>query len=176
MGASDYLWVLNGNANVGTATINGRLEVGDAAHTSARLSGTVTVNSDGLLAGQGTIVGSVNVNGGVVAPGAITGTAIGALHAAGDVTFGGNSTFRVNANAAGQASKFEVGGVATLSGGRVQVLAQSGTYAPSTPYTILTATGARPPRHWMASRAIWPFSHHHSAIPLASICDADAGY
>jgi outer membrane autotransporter protein len=141
MGASDSVWVLNGNANVGTATINGRLEVGDAAHTSARLSGTVTVNSDGLLAGQGTIVGSVNVNGGVVAPGAITGTAIGALHAAGDVTFGGNSTFRVNANTAGQASKLEVGGVATLSGGRVQVLAQSGTYAPSTAYTILTATG-----------------------------------
>ena len=141
MGASDSVWVLNGNSDVGTATINGRLEVGDVTHTSARLSGTVTVNSDGLLAGQGTIVGSVNVNGGVVAPGAITGTAIGALHAAGDVTFGGNSTFRVNANAAGQASKFEVGGVATLSGGRVQVLAQSGTYAPSTAYTILTATG-----------------------------------
>ena len=63
------------------------------------------------------------------------------MHATGDVTFSGNSKFLVNANAAGQASKFEVGGAATLSGGRVQVLAQSGTYAPSTAYTILTATG-----------------------------------
>jgi outer membrane autotransporter protein len=141
MGASDSVWVLNGNSKVGAATISGNLEVGDSGHTSALLTGTVTLNSDGLLAGQGTIIGSVNVNGGVVAPGPLTGTAIGALHAAGDVTFGGNSTFRVNANAAGQASKFEVGGVATLSGGRVQVLAQSGTYAPSTAYTILTATG-----------------------------------
>ena len=140
MGASDSVWVLNGNSKVGAATISGNLEVGDSGHTSALLAGTVTLNSDGLLAGQGTIVGSVNVNGGVVAPGPLTGTAVGTLHAAGDVTFGGNSTFRVNANAAGQASKLEVGGVATLSGGRVQVLAQSGTYAPSTAYTILTAT------------------------------------
>ena len=108
----------------------------------ANLIGDVTVNSGGQLVGQGTVSGDVNVmSGGMVAPGIVSGTAIGTLTVTGDVTFGGNSTFRVNTNAAGLASKLAVGGASTLTGGNVQVVAESGTFAPSTPYTILTAAG-----------------------------------
>ena len=59
----------------------------------------------------------------------------------GNVAFAPNSIFRVNANAAGQASKLAVTGSATLTGGTVHVLA-GGSFAPSssTPYTILTTT------------------------------------
>ena len=77
----------------------------------------------------------------MVAPGAVAGTAIGTLTVTGNAAFTANSTFAVSANAAGQASKLAVGGTATLTDGKVQVLAQSGTFAPSTQYTILTAAG-----------------------------------
>jgi outer membrane autotransporter protein len=140
--ASGNFWVLNGNSGVGAATISGILEVGDGAHASAKLIGNVTVNSGGQLAGQGTISGDVNVmSGGLVAPGAVAGTAIGTLTVTGNAAFTANSTFAVSANAAGQASKLAVGGTAALTDGKVQVLAQSGTFAPSTQYTILTAAG-----------------------------------
>ena len=41
----------------------------------------------------------------------------------------------------GQSDRINVGGTATINGGTVQVLAQSGTYARNTTYTILNATG-----------------------------------
>ena len=142
MASGNSFWVLNGNSGVGAATISGILEVGDGAHASAKLTGNVTVNSGGQLVGQGTISGDVNVmSGGLLAPGAVAGTAIGTLTVTGNAAFAANSTFSVSANAAGQASKLAVGGTATLTDARVQVLAQSGTFAPSTQYTILTAAG-----------------------------------
>ena len=74
---------------------------------SANLIGNVTVNSGGQLAGQGTISGDVNVmSGGLVAPGAVAGTAIGTLTVTGNVAFKASSTFVVNANAAGQPSSW----------------------------------------------------------------------
>jgi outer membrane autotransporter protein len=47
----------------------------------------------------------------------------------------------VEANAAGQSDRINVGGTATINGGTVQVLAQPGNYGPSTTYTILRANG-----------------------------------
>ena len=140
--ASGNHWVLNGNSGVGAATISGILEVGDGAHASANLIGNVAVNTGGQLTGQGIISGNVNVmSGGLLAPGAVAGTAIGTLTVTGNAAFAANSTFSVSANAAGQASKLAVGGTATLTDARVQVLA-GGSFAPSssTPYTILTTT------------------------------------
>ena len=135
-------WVLNGDSIVGAAAVNGgRLEVGDGAHSTANLTGDVTVNSNGLLVGQGKITGNVGVmSGGIVAPGAVSGTAIGTLSVTGNTNFAANSIFGVNANSDGTASKLAVGETATLTGGSVQVRA-GGTFSPSTQYTILTAAG-----------------------------------
>ncbi|WP_456660822.1 autotransporter outer membrane beta-barrel domain-containing protein [Bradyrhizobium sp. JR3.5] len=49
--------------------------------------------------------------------------------------------YQVEANAAGQSDKIAATGTATLGGGNVLALAQTGTYAPQTVYTILTANG-----------------------------------
>ena len=135
-------WVLNSNSSVGAAAVNGgTLEVGDGTHSSAKLTGDVAVNANGLLAGQGTIAGNVDVmNSGRLAPGAVAGTAVGTLTVTGNVNFATNSIFQVTANGDGTNSKLSVGGTATLTNGGVRVAA-GGTFSPSTQYTILTATG-----------------------------------
>src|SRR5262249_36283421 len=51
------------------------------------------------------------------------------------------SIYRVKANAAGKSAMISATGAASIDGGTVQVLAQSGTYARQTRYTILTASG-----------------------------------
>lgn len=54
---------------------SGMLEVGDAEHSSASFTGSVTVNSGGMLRGHGTVDGDVTVNtGGILAPGGSIGT------------------------------------------------------------------------------------------------------
>ena len=108
--------------NAGTLVVNGSLASG------------VTVNG-GTLGGSGTI-GALIVNGGVVSPG----NSIGTLTVNGNFVSSG-STYQVEVNAAGQSDRINVGGTATINGGTVQVLAQSGTYARNTTYTILNATG-----------------------------------
>ncbi len=109
--------------NAGTLAVNGSL------------ASNVMVNGGGLLRGTGTVGGLV-VNGGTVAPG----NSIGTLNVSGNFVQGGGSTYQVEVNAAGQSDKINVGGTATL-GGAVQVLAQPGTYARNTTYTILSANG-----------------------------------
>jgi len=51
------------------------------------------------------------------------------------------SHFDVEVDAAGNSDKVEATGAATLEGGTVHVLAQTGDYAPSTSYEILSAAG-----------------------------------
>jgi outer membrane autotransporter protein len=110
---------------------------------------TITVKAGGTLAGHGTLEGDISVaNRGVLAPGAAIPFSTLHLDALGfgSVNFQDGSIFRVNVNAAGQSDKLQINrvftaGTATLTGGTVDVRAQSGTYAPSTQYNILTATG-----------------------------------
>ncbi len=108
----------------GTLFVNGSLASG------------VTVNIGGTLGGNGTISGAV-VNAGTLAPG----NSIGLLTVNGSYTQAPGSFYQVEANAAGQADRINVGGNAILQGGTVQVLAQPGNYRPSTTYTIVNATG-----------------------------------
>ena len=138
-------WVLNGASEVGVATIQsgGTLGVG-GPNTNALLTGNVTVNSGAELRGFGTIAGDVTVAGGVIAPGLALNVSgnivpVGALTVNGNVTFGANSIYRVNANSDGTADKLAVGGTAQLGG--TVVAKAGGTFAPSTQYTILTASG-----------------------------------
>src|SRR5580704_10014319 len=111
----------------GTLSVNGSI------------TSNVTVGSAGTLGGNGTIFGSV-VNAGALAPG----NSIGLLTVNGTYTQAAGSTYQVEVNAAGQGDRLNVTGApgtATLQGGTVQVLAAAGSYANSTTYTILNATG-----------------------------------
>jgi len=113
----------NTNVNGGTLAVNGSIV------------SSVFVNSGSTLSGVGT-VGAINaLSGGTVAPG----NSIGTLNVTNNVSFVAGSIYRVEANAAGAADKIFANGTASLSGGSVHVLAQPGSYLPSTTYTILTA-------------------------------------
>ncbi|GJE37350.1 autotransporter family protein [Methylobacterium persicinum] len=119
---------LNTGASIGS---------GGALYANGTIGGTVIVNGGGLLGGTGTVGGLAALSGGTVAPG----NSIGTLNVAGNATFLPGSVYQVEANAAGQSDRLAVSGTATLAGGTVQVLAQSGTYNPRTQYAILNATG-----------------------------------
>ena len=110
--------------DAGTLSVNGSLASG------------VTVETSGTLAGTGTITGTVT-NRGVLAPG----NSIGTLTIAGDYVQAVGSTYLVQADAAGRSDELLVTGTATLDGGTVAVLAETGTYRRNTTYTILEATG-----------------------------------
>jgi autotransporter-associated beta strand protein len=114
------------SVNAGTLSVNGSI------------TSNVTVGSGGTLGGNGTIFGNVTTLG-TLAPG----NSIGTLNVVGNFTQGAGSTYQVEANAQGQSDKINITGTATINGGTVQALAQPGTYAPSTTYTILSATGGR---------------------------------
>jgi outer membrane autotransporter protein len=122
-GASTY----TGDTNVNEGVLN----------VTGSLVSAVSVNQGGTLTGTGTIGGLSVGSGGIVAPG----NSIGTLRVAGDVSFDDGSIYRVKANAAGKSAMISATGAASIDGGTVQVLAQSGTYARQTRYTILTASG-----------------------------------
>ncbi|WP_299082825.1 autotransporter domain-containing protein, partial [uncultured Ruegeria sp.] len=135
-------------AGSGTLTLTG-----DSDHTggttvsegallvNGRVDGAVTLDG-GVLGGDGT-VGAVTVNrGSTLAPG----NSIGTLNVDGDITLTSGSTYAVEVNRDGDADRLAVTGEARVSGATVHVSAENGTdtgitYAPSTRYIILTASG-----------------------------------
>ncbi|GLQ07296.1 hypothetical protein GCM10007924_25170 [Sneathiella chinensis] len=127
----------------GALTLTGAHSFGDGADiTGGKLivNGSIAswaeVYGGGALGGDGTL-GGVSMQGGTVAPG----NSIGTLNVTGNVNFSGGGVYEVEVNSAGAADRINAGGTATLSGGSVQVLAENGTYGPSTTYTILSAGG-----------------------------------
>ena len=110
--------------------------LGGTLAVNGSVAGNVAVGPAGTLGGNGTIGGNV-VTAGTLAPG----NSIGTLNVSGNFTQAAGSTYQVEANAAGQADRINVGGAAAIQGGTVQVLAAAGSYANSTTYTILRATG-----------------------------------
>ncbi|MFB0490840.1 outer membrane autotransporter protein [Methylobacterium sp. OAE515] len=131
--------------NVGTLTLTGlgtlsgatEVQAGRLVVNGALANSPVTVWQGADLGGTGTLGGIRALSGGTVSPG----NAIGTLSVTANVGFAPGSTYRVEANAAGQADHITAGGTAALGGGIVQVLAASGAYNPRTTYTILSATG-----------------------------------
>lgn len=118
------------SAFAGTVHIeNGTLSV------NGSLGGTLQIMAGGRLLGSGRI-GNLIV-GGTLAPG----NSIGTLDIAGNLSFSAGSVYQVETDAAGNADRINVAGTANLAGGSVQVLAGAGDYAPTTNYTILSATG-----------------------------------
>jgi autotransporter-associated beta strand protein len=121
----------------GTNSYTGGTMVGSGTlAVNGSIVGNVAVGAAGTLGGNGTIGGSV-VNAGALAPG----NSIGLLTVNGSYTQMAGSTYQVEVNNAGQGDRINVGGAASIQGGTVQVLAAAGSYANSTTYTIVRATG-----------------------------------
>jgi len=139
------LWALNGVSSFAGTTVNsGTLVVGDATHPGASLTSSVQVDGGATLGGQGTVNGNIVVaNGGTIAPGVAS--PFSTLNVTANpfltpnIQFNTGSFFNVNANAAGQTDKLAIGGIATLTGGTVQVQTAATNFAAQTSYTILTA-------------------------------------
>src|SRR5262249_33709610 len=129
---SGTLTLSGANTYTGPTLVNGGI-----LNVTGSLVLAVTVNSGGMLTGNGTIGGLDVGSGGAGAPG----NSIGTLRVAGNVSFEQGSGYQVKANAAGESAMISAAGAASIDGGTVQVLAQSGTYARQTRYTILTASG-----------------------------------
>lgn len=108
--------------NAGTLSVNG--SIADSA---------TTVNNGATLAGSGT-VGDLTLNGGTLAPG----NSIGTLNVSGNVDFS-SGVYEVEVDDAGNSDRIVASGNADLSGARVSILPEAGSYADSTDYTILQA-------------------------------------
>lgn len=135
---------------LGTTTISGgQLVIADKLGGSVNvtggnltvdgiLSGAMTIGSGGRLDGSGTSGSAVIASGGVAAPG----NSIGTLNIVGDITFDPGSVYEVEVSPGGVSSDLiAVTGTATLSGGTVRHIGETGSYSPTSSYTILTATG-----------------------------------
>jgi outer membrane autotransporter protein len=121
----------------GTNSYTGGTMVGAGTlAVNGSIVGNVAVGAAGTLGGNGTIGGSV-VNAGTLAPG----NSIGLLTVNGSYAQLAGSTYQVQVNNAGQGDRINVGGAAAIQGGTVQVQAAAGSYANSTTYTIVRATG-----------------------------------
>ena len=113
-------WTLTGtNAGISNWAVNGGL-----LSVNAAMPNTAFAVNAGTLGGVGTIGAFTAFAGGTVAPG----NGIGTLNVVGNVAFNAGSFYAVEVDPAGNSDKVLAGGTATLSGGTVQVLAQSGTY------------------------------------------------
>ena len=135
---SATLTVDGSNPFVGATNVaSGALIVGDASHTNASLGGTVTVASGATIGGIGSI-GSLNLLG-TIAPGNNEG--IGNFTVSGNAVLQSGSAYRIDALPNGSSDRIVVGGSASLLGGSALALAQTGSWAPSTTYTVLTANG-----------------------------------
>jgi fibronectin-binding autotransporter adhesin len=109
------------------------LEIGDADHTTASLTGPVTIGADGTLAGHGTIGGDVaNGEGGTISPGG----SIGTLTLGGNYSQGANSTLLIQVSPTA-ASQLHVVGNASLDG-TLALVYEPGVYSQAS-YDILNA-------------------------------------
>ena len=133
--------ILNGvNTYTGGTTVAaGTLQIGDAAHPGASVSGDVMVLG-GMLAGHGSIGGSVTNQGAVVRPGGSPGI----LAVAGNYTQDAAGTLAIEITPSTQAgtgySQLNVAGTATLDG-TLAFLVDPGTYLPTSQYDVVHADG-----------------------------------
>ena len=137
-GAGGYF----GKAGTGTLTLTGNSTyTGDTWVDGGRLivdgsliSSVLVSSASAILSGSGTVGGIITT--GVVAPG----NSIGTLSVTGNYQAMPLATYEVEIDAAGNSDLLDITGTATLDG-QVRVLAEAGTYAASTTYTILNAAG-----------------------------------
>jgi outer membrane autotransporter protein len=127
-------------ANSGTITGDATV-VGGTLVNDGTVGGAIDIGTDGVLAGSGAIGGLTVGSGGTFAPG----PGIATVAVNGDVTFQKGSTYQVDTDATGISDRLDASATVTIDGGKVEVLAGSGSYSLATTYTILTGdsvTGA----------------------------------
>ncbi|HCP78301.1 MAG TPA: hypothetical protein DIU11_11355, partial [Pusillimonas sp.] len=119
----------------GTNTYTGAttVDAGALVVTGSIANSAITVNGSARLGGNG-FMGDLFLKGGTLAPG----NSIGSITVA-DVDFSSGGIYEVEVNASGDADKIIASGNATLTGGRVSVLPEPGSYASTTDYTIVQA-------------------------------------
>ncbi len=123
---------------INTGIISGGLGSGPVGTRTAVIF-TGGINS---ISYGGTLNGGVNVAAGSFAPAAV-GSSVGqSLAIDGFMTFAAGTSYHIRVSPGGSDGVLATG-TATINGGAVNVLAGAGNYAPSTTYTILTATGGR---------------------------------
>lgn len=133
LGGTGRLTLTGKDTYAGPTVVNGgTLEV------AGSITSATTVNSGGTLAGAGTL-GNVTVNaGGTLAPGSVASS--GTMTVNGSLGFASGSTLAIRATPTTN-DRVTATGAVTLGGGTVSVLAGTGTYLPSSRYTILTGNG-----------------------------------
>ena len=119
----------------GTLVERGGLIVGDADHSNASVLGAVTVRNGGFIGGAGTF-GAIHIAAdGVLAPG----NSIGTLTASGDLVMDAGAVYHLEINPDGTADRVHAAGIASIDGAKLYVEKATGTYAPDSRYTIMTA-------------------------------------
>lgn len=101
----------------------------------SRLGGNLRLNAGTRLQGTGTLGGNLLSQQGTLAPG----NSIGTLTLGGDLTLDAKSVLDMEVEADLTNDKIVVGGTANLDG-TLHIIALPGNYAPSSTYTLLTAT------------------------------------
>lgn len=126
------LWLLS--------TLGGNVAVnGGTFADNGSVLGNVNVNSGGTLIGTGNVQGNVVVgNGGVIAPG--NGPVPAQFNIAGNLVEQSGSTYDVVVDAAGNATRINVGGTATIDP-NVSVQVTTNGVLLNNPYRIVTAAG-----------------------------------
>jgi outer membrane autotransporter protein len=125
------LWTLSGDCTTGATTVSqGTLAV------EGNLAGTVTVSSGAALAGGGTIIGGLT-NHGTIAPG----SSVGTMTVGGDWLQPADGTLEVEVEPGGACDRLAVTGAATLAGGTVRPVPIGGACPAAARYTIVTAGG-----------------------------------
>ncbi|WP_118857857.1 hypothetical protein [Sphingomonas mesophila] len=134
LGVASGYWTASGAAGNFTSI---QIGAGTLA-VDGSIGGSVGVSSLGRLTGSGTVNGSISVaGGGTLAPG----SGIGTLRVNGNVAFSSGAKFQVDASTR-TADQLAITGTATIgSNVAVSVAARNGNYAPTTTFSILTATG-----------------------------------
>lgn len=118
-----------------TAVLDARLVLDGSGLAGSPVTLGGLAGETGTLAGNGTIASLTVLSGGIVAPG----NSIGTINVAGPVSFGAGSVYEVEVNANGKSDRVIATGAVTIdSGASVRVLAESGTYSPSTTYSIVS--------------------------------------
>lgn len=148
---------LDGITIVNSGTIAGGATSGNTGGDGINGSSLTVINNGGSIAGGngatrgnairffggtnsltlngGTVTGNVRIDGGTLAL-----TSTGANTITGALTLNAGTTYTVNVSPSGLGGSITTTGATTLAGS-VAVRAANGTYAASTTYTILTATG-----------------------------------
>jgi len=119
-------------AGVNTYTGNTFVD-GGTLIVNGSITSDVYVGSAGILQGAGTVARLTNS--GTVAPG----NSIGTMTVAGNYRQNPGATLEIEINDAGASDRLNITGDATIEGGRVLVLAESGNYTIGQTYTFLTA-------------------------------------